>query len=936
MKKLLLLLLPFSLFAQSKFDLKGFVQDTNQAPLGFTSIMLLEEADSSLVTFVLADDKGRFEFKGLPRKPYLLKATFMSYLPFQEKVSPPESGDLDWGAIELKPIAQELYEVVIKTAKAPISVKGDTIEYDASKFKVPPGSTVEDLLRKLPGVEILQDGSIQAQGEEVRRVTVDGKRFFGDDPKMATRNLGADAVKKVQVFNDKSEQAKLTGVDDGKREKAMNLELKEEAKKGGFGKITAGVGTDNRMNLSGNYNKFDSKNQLSAVGFGNNLNQTGMSWDDFQDFRGSNAFRWNDDGDFGFSQGGFRIFYFDGDDDNESFDIPRGGRSEGLSDNAAGGVNYNYNHKKTELSSSYFYNQSRQYLDAFQNRENFLSNNASFRNTTDSYQNNFNGNHRVTLRASKELDSLNTLTVIGNGRLSTRTTFLDSYQEIFRGSVLSNETSLLNEGERLSYAIAGTGIYRHKFKSKAKRSFALSGTYQLSNADTEASQQSTNKFLQTSDLNEQIQIINQLTADLNKQATLKSSALWLEPLGEKFYWETFYNIRLRQDEIDRGVQDVLDVGTRRNDALSSYYDNSILFQRIGTSIRYSHKGKNLAVGLAGQQFNINGDVRNAKDAPVLFPINRTFNSIVPNVNFSYSMKNNRYLGMDYNVGVEEPNVRDMQPVINNSNPLFITQGNPDLKPATTHSISTFYNQFNPATFINLNANFNYSYLVDQVVYNQTVDPVSLITTTRPENISGGSRIYSYVGFGFPIKKTISTLNLNGGFNYSEYFVFINNVENQTNSLNYNLGVRLSYTPKDWFTFYARSNFSIGNTRYSINTSQNQEIFNNSYSAEMNLKLPGNLFFNSVFNYNTFKNERFGFDQKLPIWNSTLFIQLGEKKRSELRLSAYDMLKRNLGISQSASQNFVSTRQVITLSRYFMLSYTYNMRGTDAKMRKQWW
>jgi hypothetical protein len=260
---------------------------------------------------------------------------------------------------------------VVKTARAPISIKGDTIEYDASKFKVPPGSTVEDLLRKLPGVEVLQDGSISAQGENVLKITVDGKRFFGGDTKMATKNLDANIIKKVQIFDDKSEQSKLTGIDDGNTEKTVNLELKEEAKKGGFGKIIAGTGTDSRTAVSANYNKFDSKNQFSMVGFGNNTNQTGMSWDDYQDFRGSNSFRWGNDGNFGFRGNN----NYNSNSGDENFSLPRSnGPGEGFSNNLAAGINYNYNHKEDEISANYFYNQRDQTLDAFQEKQSFFSN----------------------------------------------------------------------------------------------------------------------------------------------------------------------------------------------------------------------------------------------------------------------------------------------------------------------------------------------------------------------------------------------------------------------------------------------------------------------------------------------------------------------------------------------------------------------------------
>ena len=219
----------------SRIVVKGALIDTSGTPLPSATVMLLLPKDSSLVNFGRSNDKGFFEFKNVKRQRYILKVSYVSYIPLQKDVIPTDEAVLDMGSLALKPITKELFEVVVKTAKAPLSIKGDTIEYNAASFKVPPGSTVEDLLRKLPGMQIEQDGSIRAQGMEVKKVTVDGKSFFGSDPKQATKNISADAIQKVQVFNDKTEAAKMTGVDDGKKEKTINLELKESHKKGGFG-----------------------------------------------------------------------------------------------------------------------------------------------------------------------------------------------------------------------------------------------------------------------------------------------------------------------------------------------------------------------------------------------------------------------------------------------------------------------------------------------------------------------------------------------------------------------------------------------------------------------------------------------------------------------------------------------------------------------------
>lgn len=293
----------------ARVTIKGVATDTLANELAYATVMLLNPVDTTLVSFTRSDDKGTFSFKGIKNTPYLLKITYVGYLPFQKHLNISENEINDLGALMIKPISSELMEVVIKTAKAPLRIHGDTIEYDATTFKVPPGSTVEDLLRRLPGIELDADGNIKAQGKDVNKVYVDGKTFFSDDPKAATKNLGAETISKVQVFNEKSEQARLTGVDDGKKDKVMNLELKEEFKKGSFGKVSVAAGTDDRLAGRGNYNKFNEKEQLSFIAYGNNINQTGVNWEDYGEFKGQNTFGNQDNGDFGFGQSGGRFFH---------------------------------------------------------------------------------------------------------------------------------------------------------------------------------------------------------------------------------------------------------------------------------------------------------------------------------------------------------------------------------------------------------------------------------------------------------------------------------------------------------------------------------------------------------------------------------------------------------------------------------------------------
>jgi hypothetical protein len=249
--------------------------------------MLLSQKDSTLVNFGVSDKSGLFEIKNVSVGDYFLKVTFVGYATYQKRISAVGAGgDINVGSIKMIPQDRELEELVIKGEKAPVTVKRDTIEFNAGSFKVKANANVEDLLKKLPGVEVETDGTVRAQGEQVQRVMVDGREFFGRDPKLATRNLPADAVEKVQVFDKKSDQSIFTGIDDGQKEKTINLELKEEKRNGAFGNMMAGAGTDDRFQAKANINRFGKGKQLSFLGMGNNVNEQGFSFSDFLNFTG--------------------------------------------------------------------------------------------------------------------------------------------------------------------------------------------------------------------------------------------------------------------------------------------------------------------------------------------------------------------------------------------------------------------------------------------------------------------------------------------------------------------------------------------------------------------------------------------------------------------------------------------------------------------------
>jgi hypothetical protein len=914
----------------NKVTIKGIVKDTLGEKIPFATVMLLSPKDTTLVNFTRSDNDGVFSFKNVKNNDYLLKITYISYLPYQLHLYPNATETNDLGNVTIKPISEALMEVVIRAAKAPLRIRGDTIEYDATTFKVPPGSSVEDLLRRLPGIEVDADGNIKSQGKDVNKVYVDGKTFFGDDPKNVTKNLDAQAISKVQVYNEKSEQAKLTGVDDGKKEKAMNLELKEEYKRGSFGKITAAAGTENRWAGRGNYNRFNEKQQLSFITYGNNINQTGVNWEDYGEFKGQNTFGGQDNGDFGFNQGRGR-YYWSSDDDSplNNFD------GRGFTDNFGAGSNYNFDNKKSKFNANYFYNQTDLTLDEDGFRQTFLQD-SSFSNTDTTMRNNFRGKHSFGTRLEHNIDSNDVIIVKADFRFSqANDKMLQSQFFKLQNDAPNNSLNLDNREQKDNLRLSSSAIFRHRFK-KQGRSFAMSAGYNNSQSDGTENLFSLNKFFSATTFAKQIK---QLNVANSATVQYKSSALYTNSLAKYWFWETFYNFSRSNNQVNRQVQDPTQNNARINN-LSVYFDNNMMYNRMGSSVRYSKSGMNTSIGLAAQQIRLNSEYATDKGLPLLTtPLSRVFNNFVPNVDFNYEFPNNLNVSTSYNYEVSEPDLSDLQPVPNVNNPAFRTLGNPSLSPGKAHNIGINLNYWNAANFSHMGVNGDLRLYDSQIVYNQTieqVDSIGIRTTTMPVNVKGGYNYSSWIWSGFPIVKTKLTANINGGISFGNSFSSINNIENETNERGVDLNFGLNATPSQKLILGLNANIGFKKIQYSIQKEQNQDIINNGLEASIKWQVVSKTFFESNFDYSLYKNERYNFNRAIPIWNASIRRLFGKNNKLEMRLAAFDLLNKRVSISQYASQNFVSRQVAGTLARYFMLSASYNLKGYENKLNKNRW
>ena len=928
----LLLMAFLSFFAQaqnqkpSRTSIKGTLQDTLHEAIPFATVMLLNNSDSSLVNFLSSNDKGEFEFNNVKNSTYLLKVQHMSYLPIQKLLLPSATNINDLSVVTMKPISTMLMEVVIRAAKAPLRIKGDTVEYDASTFKVPPGSTVEDLLRRLPGIDVDGDGNISTQGKDVTRMYVDGKTFFGDDPKSVTKNLGAEAISKVQVYNEKSEQSKLTGVDDGSQEKTMNLELKEEFKKGAFGKATIAGGTEDRWAARANYNRFNDKSQLSFIGYGNNVNQTGVNWEDYGEFKGNNAFNNFDNGDFGFNRSGGHMFYFSSDDSPVSnYD------GKGLTENYGAGTNFNFDNKKTKFNASYFYNQTQ--LDFEQQKYQRTTGTEKTFDQYDSLINDdFRSSHSIATRFEQEFDSSNKLIVKANFRFSGNNNHQINNQLFSNYNLEPNNTLTLdNNTDIAALKITSAAIYRHLFKKKG-RAFAFSGGYNSNFNDGTENYNSINEFFDATTPTEQIRQMINTDKNVNE---LKSSALYTEPLSKRVFLEFFYNFSQLTNKSNRQAYPF---GTEvRIDSLSAYYDQVTMYNRLGSVLRYSYNGLNASVGAAMQQLKLTGLYSLDEGLPWYNEkVTKDYPNFTPNLNVNYEFKNNMRLDLGYSYDITAPDFNDLQPVKNTSNPAYQVNGNPNLIPENAHNVEFGIHYWNPSSFSSIGVNVNYGLTKNPIVYSQSyrLDPdKGMITTSTPENMDQGTNMGSWLWSSIPIIKTKLTIDINGGVNASNTPTRINDTLDEIQSISYNLGSNLNFTATSKLILSVGGSGGFSTVRYNKSKENNQDYFNYAIRSSVKWQFIDRMFFESNFNYSMFKNESFGFEQSIPLWNASVRRIMGKKNKFEMRLAAFDIFNKNVSINQYTYINKIGTTKTNTLARYFMLSLTYNMKGFENKLQK---
>ncbi|MEZ0484692.1 outer membrane beta-barrel protein [Fibrella aquatica] len=942
-------LIPISLLAQrapSKVGvIKGLVIDsTTQKALLEANISLLSAKDSSFVQVQSTGGEGDFTLTDIAPGTYRLLVSFVGYQTKTVRVTiTPERPEVVLGTLLVQPQTQTLGEVVIVQERPPVTVKGDTVEFNASSFKTQPNAQVEDLIKKLPGMEVDRDGNLKSQGQDVRRVLLDGKPFFGNDPKMATRNLPADMIERVQVFDRQSDQSQFSGVDDGERDRTINLVTKRDRRRGVFGQESGGYGTDDRYQGRISVNRFNNGQQLSAIGQLNNINQQGFTGEG-----GGGAVSIGGGGGGNRGGGG-------GQQQTGSLAGPTGITRAG-----AAGLNFSDAlGSKIDLSSSYFFNQTRALNQQTSRRETSLPSSTvggeRIQNFTDRSNGSMNENnsHRFNMQLNYRLDSMNSIRVIPNFTYSLRNSYTnsDSRTTDGLGQPLNTSVSLFNsDGNSLSGS--NNLLWMHKFKRRG-RTFSANLLTSVNNNTTNSLNQSQNQFFRSvsapgsstltqpgsgtatgtgSNTGVFANNINQQNRQLTNGLTNNLTLSYTEPLSLAKTLEFRYSLSMSNNESDRRTTDFNpETGEydRVNILLSNNFLNTFITNRLGSSYQYRRLKYQYTLGFDMQNASLESE-NLSRDTTIA----KTFQNILPNARFQYTIARGRVFTADYRTRVNAPSVTQLQPVIDNSNPLYIQSGNPNLRPEYSHSVNLNYRTYDMTTFRSFDARLGLTGTANRIVNSTTITPAGA-QISQPINVDGYYSLFAFTSFGKTINWGEQKVNLNwtSSVNGSRGIGFVNGQENRSLNLNIGQGLSLNTNINEKTDLNLSGNITYSTATYSIQPQQNTRFFTNKANLRAYHRFGSRFFVSTDVDYTAYTGRAAGFNQQFVLLNGSIGQFLFKQKQGEWRLTGYDLLNQNRSIVRNTTETYIEDTQSLVLRRYFMLTFSYSIRYFAA-MRAQ--
>lgn len=913
--------------------LKGKLTDkADKTPISGATVALVVAKDSSQVALKVTDSKGNFQFSNLTPATYVVKISFTGYEKIEQKIAL-QASNKDAIPFSIAKIATDLAGVVIVSKAPPVKQKGDTSEFSASQFKVNPDATAEDMIKKLPGLTVGKDGTVTAMGEQVKKVTVDGRDFFGDDATAALKNLPADIIDKIQVFDKLSDQAQLTGFDDGNSIKTVNIVTKSGIKNGQFGRIYTGAGTDGRYTAGGNVSFFKGNRRLSLVGNFNNINLQNFSTQDLLGVTSSGG----GGGGFGGRGGGGRGGgggNFGGGGDN--FNV---GQSSGISKTNAAGINFsNVYGKKLTLTGSYFFNTSNNTNQSLSNTATTIGD-SILHSIQNSNSNSTNTNNRINLRLEYKIDSANSLFIIPSLSFQKNNSASGTTSQSFYNLNDSTNSSIShNTNDRKGYNLRNSILFRHAFPKRG-RSLSLGFNTTWTQNDGTGISDASFKFYKNGIASDSA--TNRFSDNATNGSTIGGNIAYTEPIGKKGQLQIDYTPTVQKNKADQqtfrydGQKYSLFDSTQSN-----LFDNTITTNNVGVNYRLGQsRDEQLSFGVNFQTSKLESQ----RTFPTTTSVNQTFSNVLPNLMWRKKLSNVSNIRVFYRASTNFPSINQLQDVVNISNPLSVSSGNPGLKQTYTHFLTSRYSYTNSKTSKSFFANIllqTASDFITNAIYiprkdsliQQNVKLQANSQFTKPVNLDGYKSLRTFFTYSMPLKFIKTTLNLNAGFSYSNTPGLVNYLTTKTNAYAYNSGVVLASNISEYvdFNLSYSANFNNSNTKSVTSTSTNKYI-NQSAGAQVNLLSKKGWFLQNDVSGNTYSGLSSGLNQSFWLWNAAIGKKILKKQAGELKLSVFDLLKQNQSISRTITGPVTEDVQTQVLQQYFMLTFTYKLKnfGTPA-------
>ncbi len=932
---LTLLVMSLNICAQAP-TLTGKILDrSDNTPMEEANIVVKTQSGQAVQAATTGKD-GVFTLNGLQNgQTYVLSISFVGYETLEKSVTI-NNGTQNTGTLFLVKKPSEIGEVSV-TGKVPLAVQnGDTVEYNSDAYKTNPDAQAEDLVKKMPGVEV-DNGTVKAQGEQVNKVTVDGRPFFDQDPTLALRSLPASVVEKIQIFDEQSDQSRFTGFDDGETTKTMNIVTRRSMRNGSFGKLYAGYGTDNRYMAGGSVNLFKGTHRISLIGMANNINQQNFSTEDILGMmsggsRRGGGFRGGGGGGGRRGGGGYRGgggMATGGFASRNNFMI---GQQPGISQTQALGLNYSDTWgKKINVTGSYFVNHASNSNDQEIVQNYFTTETGKPYYSEQNNSSADNLNHRLNMRLTYTIDSSNSILFIP--RLS--------FQKNNSASVISSrsyqDTTLLNQTDNAlhsdfsGYNFSNELLYRHRF-AKQGRSLSLNINGSMNDNSGHSRQNSQSTFYTDTSSSE---VLDQYSRSATSGSSYSTRLAYTEPLGKKsMLMITAGNSGSWNDadkqtfNFDASASDY----SLRDTALSSVYKSKYSTGEAGTNYRYRNDKFSLMAGVSYQVAQLKSD----EQFPAEDQIKHSFTSILPQAMLRYDISKSKNLRLFYRTSTNSPSISQLQNVIDNSNPVQLSAGNPDLKQTYQHSVFLRYSSVNTpkasAFFILVGGGLGSDYVVNSIFLadRDTVlaNGIELKPGTqfvKPVNANGYRNMRVFASYGIPISHIKTNLNLNTSWNYTRSPGVINNVTSYTDNHNFSLGMVLASNISENvdFTVSSASNYSLA--KNSVRQEMNNTYFYQKSEINLNLIFWKGLTFSNQLLHQYYSGLSQNFNESYLLWNIGIGKKVFKDKLGEIKLSVFDLLNQNKSISRNVTELYIEDTKTQVLRQYVMLSFTYNLR-----------